>query len=172
MSRLARLWNCQGSAVGPTATEGERMRGRRRVLGAMLVGWLVAMPAVLQGAGADAVPRVPAGAKLFVAPMQGFESYLVDAIKTKKVPVVLVADPAQADFVLSGSAESRRPHWSRAAFLGNDESHEQASISVRSTRTSAVAFAYSVEKKNAGRGKQTTAEACVKELKKHIDRKK
>ena len=63
------------------------------------------------------------------------------------------------------------PQAALFAFLGNDESHEQASISVRNARTSAVAFSYSVEKKNAGRGKQTTAEACVKELKKHMDGK-
>jgi hypothetical protein len=145
------------------------MRGRRRLLGAMLVGWLVTTPAVLYGA--DAVDRVPAGAKLFVAPMQGFESYVLAALKSKKVPVVVVADPSQADFVLTGSAESRRPHWSRATFLGNDESHEQASISVRHARTSVVAFAYAFEKKNAGRGRQTTAEACARELKRHIDGK-
>lgn len=142
------------------------MASFRKVFGMVLAGWLVMAPALARGA--DAAGQVPEGARLFVAPMQGFEVYVLAALKSKRVPIVVVADRSQADFVLTGSAESRRPHWSRAAFLGNEESHEQASISVGDVKTGAVAFAFAVEKKNAGRGRQTTAEACAKELKKHI----
>ncbi len=71
--------------------------------------------------GAGAVPAVPAaaprpaplspGAKVFVDPMGGFGQLLADSIVHKKVPVVVVKQPAEADFVMSGSAWVRNRNF-------------------------------------------------------------
>ena len=50
-------------------------------------------------------------------------------------------------------------------------SDDEASISVVNTKSSAVVFAYAVNKKNTLHGQQTTAEACAKHLQAHIEGK-
>jgi hypothetical protein len=41
---------------------------------------------------------IPSGAKIFIAPMGGFETYLKAAIETKKVPVAIVETREAAEF--------------------------------------------------------------------------
>ncbi|HEX5284064.1 MAG TPA: hypothetical protein VFW30_08085 [Bryocella sp.] len=55
---------------------------------------------------ASAVPAAAfaPGAKVFLEPMDGFDQLLADSIVHKKVPVVVVKDRGEADFVLSGGA--------------------------------------------------------------------
>src|SRR5713226_3181702 len=49
---------------------------------------------------------IPPGAKIYVAPMaNGFETYVVAGLVKKKVPVVVVADRAQADFEITGVSD-------------------------------------------------------------------
>ena len=56
--------------------------------------------------------------------------------------------------------------------MGSWHSDEQAPISVASLTSGEVVFAYSANKKNSAHGKQTTAEACAKHLKRHLEQKK
>ncbi len=51
-------------------------------------------------------------------------------------------------------------------------SDEQASISVANLASGEVVFAYSANKKNSVHGKQTSAEACAKHLKEHVNNEK
>src|SRR5437868_14863214 len=44
-----------------------------------------------------------AGMKLFIEPMGGFESYLQAAILSKHLPITVLLDRAQADFIAGGS---------------------------------------------------------------------
>jgi curli biogenesis system outer membrane secretion channel CsgG len=54
-------------------------------------------------------------------------------------------------------------------FMGSEQSHELASVRVIDFKTGEVAFAYSVQKANSARGKQSAGEACAKHLKEAIE---
>src|SRR5438270_12776902 len=52
--------------------------------------------------------KIPANSKVFLAPMGGFEEDLRAAIQSKKVPVVLVTDKEQADYVIAGTSDTEK----------------------------------------------------------------
>ena len=108
--------------------------------------------------------KIPSGSKIYVAPMAGFESYVVAGIMKKKVPVSIVADRDKADYEINGAAESQKPGWAKLVFLKTDATNEEASINVTEIKTGAVVFAYSVHKGNSVRGKQSAGEAIGKHL--------
>ena len=110
------------------------------------------------------------GAKLFLQPMNGFETYLAGAILKKKVPVVVVDDPAKADFIVTGVSDEAKAGWAKTIFV-SPASHAQASISVKDAHTGNLVFAYNVDKFNAARANQSTAEACAKHLKEALEKK-
>lgn len=109
--------------------------------------------------------KIPLGAHLFIAPMDGFERYLAAALTKKKVPLVVAIDRDRADFEVTGASDGLKPGWTRSLF-GSDD---QASISVTNLTTHVVAFAYTVSHKGS---KQSAAEACAKHLKAYIEGKK
>jgi hypothetical protein len=113
--------------------------------------------------------NLPAGATVYIEPMDGFENYLAAAFQKKKVQLTVVAARGAADFVITGSAQHEKAGWAKVAFQGSIHSDDQASISVVNAKTSAVVFAYAVNKKNTLHGEQTTAEACAKHLQAHIE---
>lgn len=115
--------------------------------------------------------NLPAGSTVYIESMNGFENYLAAALQKKKVQVTIVADKAAADFVITGSAQHEKAGWAKIAFQHDIHSDDQASISVVNTKTSAVVFAYAVNKKDTWHGDQTTAEACAKHLQAHIEGK-
>ncbi|PYU26569.1 MAG: hypothetical protein DMG32_09600 [Acidobacteria bacterium] len=115
--------------------------------------------------------NLPAGSKVYIEPMDGFENYLAAALQKKKVQLMVVADRQAADFIITGTAQHEKAGWAKVAFQGSIHSDDQASISVVNTKTSAVVFAYAVNKKNTVHGEQTTAEACAKHLQAHIEGK-
>ena len=41
---------------------------------------------------------IPAGSKVYIAPMDGFETYMKTALETKKVPLVVVDNKQDAEF--------------------------------------------------------------------------
>jgi hypothetical protein len=114
--------------------------------------------------------KVPAGSRVFVAPMDnGFETYVIAGLQQKKVPLVVVMDRSKADFEISGVSESEKAGWAKMLFMGTDASKEQASIKVTNLKTGVIAFAYSVNKGNSARGKQSAGEACAKHIKEKIE---
>jgi hypothetical protein len=127
-----------------------------------------ASPAATQTSAPDHAPvngiKIPSGSKVYVAPMGGFESYIVAGIMKKKVPVAIVADRDKAEYEIKGAAESEKAGWAKIVFLGNDSTNEQASINVTEIKTGAVVFAYSVHKGSSVRGKQSAGEAIGKHL--------
>lgn len=108
--------------------------------------------------------KIPSGSKIYVAPMGGFESYVVAGIMKKKVPVSIVADRDKADYEINGAAETQKAGWAKIVFTRNDSTNEEASINVTEIKTGAVVFAYSVHKGNSARGKQSAGEAIGKHL--------
>lgn len=109
---------------------------------------------------------IPAGSKVFVAPMpDGFDTYLKEALAAKKVPLVVVPSREEAEYEITGVSETQKAGAAKKIVMWDWHSNEQASIRVADLRTSEVVFAYSVNKKSSAHGKRSTAEACAKHLK-------
>jgi hypothetical protein len=117
------------------------------------------------GAAQSAPKAIPQGAKIFVAPMNGYETYIKAAIQKKKLPLVIVEERDKADFEISGSAESQKAGAAKKIIMLDWHSTEQASVRVTNLKSSEVVFAYSVHKASSAHGKQSSAEACAKHLK-------
>lgn len=142
----------------------------KTILLAMLLALGLA-PMILAQEGANKV--IPAGSKVFIAPMEdGFQDYLKAALQAKKVPVVVVDNKASADFEIAGHSETQKASAAKKVIRWDWHSNEQASIQVTNLKTSEVAFAYSANKQSSAHGKKSTAEACAKHLKEKIESKK
>lgn len=139
------------------------------VMALMLALALMAIPAVAKDPEAGA--KIERGSKVFMEPMNGYETYLAAAFQKKKVPLVIVTDKDAADFIMTGNAEHKPAGWAKVIFMGNIHSDEEASVSMVSTKTTEVVFAYAVNKKNTLHGLQTSAEACAKHLNGRIEGK-
>jgi hypothetical protein len=128
-------------------------------------------PIILAQEGANKV--IPAGSKVFIAPMEdGFQDYLKAALQAKKVPLVVVDDKTSADFEITGHSETQKASTAKKVIMWDWHSNEQASIQVTNLKTSEVAYAYSANKQSSAHGKKSTAEACAKHLKEKIESKK
>ncbi len=133
----------------------------------------IALIAVAAYSAALAADRtIPEGSKVFIAPMDGFETYLKAALDKKKVPITIVEQRDAADYELSGSAESQKANKAKKIIMLDWRSTEQASIKLTDTKSSEVVFAYSVHKASSAHGKQSSAEACAKHLKEAVKSKK
>lgn len=119
--------------------------------------------AVITG-GAD---RIPANSRIYIAPMDGFESYLAAAFRKKGVPLLLVADREQADFEIVGISETKKAGWAKTIF-GSGKSEETASISIINLKTKVIVYADSSHRSDANRGRRSTAEKLAKYLAKKI----
>ena len=109
--------------------------------------------------------KLPAGSKIYVAPGDGFDTFLSAALTKKKVPVTILADKDKADFILEAASQSDKAGWARTVFMGQTGSNEEASVRLLNAKTSEVVFAYAVHKRNSAHGKQSSAEACAKHIK-------
>jgi hypothetical protein len=109
--------------------------------------------------------KIPAGSKVYIAPMDGFETYLKSAISKKNVPIVMVEEREKADYELTGVSESKKATAAKKVIMGSWHSTEDASIKISNLKTGEVVYAYSVHKENSTHGKQSSAEACAKHLK-------
>lgn len=113
--------------------------------------------------------KIPFGARVYVAPMaNGFDNYVIAGVQKKKVPVVIVADRSKAEFEVTGIAETDKAGWAKMLFMGSQQTNESASVKMVNLKTGAVVFAYSVNKVNSVRGKQSAGEACAKHMKEKI----
>lgn len=109
--------------------------------------------------------KIPRGAKVFVAPMNGFETPFKKALKDKKVPVEAVEKREDAAYEITGTAESKKAGAAKKIIMGSWHSDEEASIQVADLKTGEVVFAYAVHKQDSAHGQRSTAEACAKHLK-------
>jgi hypothetical protein len=120
--------------------------------------------------GADDSQVIPAGAKVFIAPMpENFNEYLKAAIEKKKVPLALVDNRDQADFEITGYSETQKASTAKKLIMGSWHSRESASIKVANLKTGTVAFAYSYNNDNSAHGKKSSSESCAKHLKDKIE---
>lgn len=73
-------------------------------------------------AGHAAAGKVPAGSKLFIAPMEGdLHGFIAPEIIKRDVPFVVVTDDKDADFVLTGASIRGDDRWYHTVFGGKDK---------------------------------------------------
>jgi len=109
--------------------------------------------------------KIPAGAKVFVAPMGGFETPFKKAMADKKVPLEMVERREEAEYEITGASESKKASTAKKVILGSWHSDEDASIKIANLKTGEIVYAYAVHKQDSAHGQRSTAEACAKHLK-------
>lgn len=122
---------------------------------------------------------IPRDSKVYIAPMlsedpnqsqsQGFETYLAAALRKKNVPLLIVADQSQADFIIEGTADKKSAGLAKKILLGDFRKSTSASMTVTNLRTGVVAYADSSDRSSANRGLRSSAEKLAKYLKKKIE---
>ena len=116
-------------------------------------------------ASSQAQTKIPAGSKVFIATMSGFEVPLKKAIADKKLAIQIVEEREQAEYEVTGTAESRKASTAKKVILGSWHSDEDASIKVADLKSGEIVYAYAVHKQDSAHGQRSTAEACAKHLK-------
>jgi hypothetical protein len=109
--------------------------------------------------------KIPAHAKVYIAPMGGFETPLKKAIADKKVPIEIVEQREQAEYEITGTSDSKKASTAKKVIMGSWHSDEDASIKVASLKSGEIVYAYAVHKQDSAHGQKSTAEACAKHLK-------
>jgi hypothetical protein len=112
----------------------------------------------------NAQARLTVNSRVFIEPMDGFETYLSAAILKKKVPLIVTDDKDKADFIIMGTSHIERASWAKTIFISGAP-QAGASIAIKNAHTGDLVFAYAVDKFNAARANQSTAEACAKHMK-------
>jgi hypothetical protein len=65
---------------------------------------------------------IPAGAKIFIAPMEGeLDGFIAAEVIKKKLPVAIVVDEKEAEYVLSGASLKADDKWYNVVFGGKDK---------------------------------------------------
>jgi hypothetical protein len=66
--------------------------------------------------------RVPRGSKVFIAPMEnGLDGFIAPEIVKQKLPLLVVTDEKEADFVLVGGSIKADDKWYNTVFGGKDK---------------------------------------------------
>jgi hypothetical protein len=123
---------------------------------------------------------IPRGSKVYIAPFRseaakegtnpsGFESYVAAALRKKSVPLLIVSDPHDADFVIEGTADKKGGGWAKKIFAGDYRDSVSSSMTVTNTKTNVVVYADSSDRSSANRGYRSSAEKLAKYLKKKIE---
>lgn len=112
------------------------------------------------------------GARVYIANMKGFDTYLAAAFTKKQVPMTVVGSRQDADYVLEGTSKSQKAGWAKMLIQGSAQSNESASVQLVDVSDGHIVWAYSVNKGNSFHGEQSTAEACAKHLKNFIQKGK
>lgn len=123
---------------------------------------LVTAPALAQDE-----TKLPASSKIYVHPMDGFETYIAAAFQKKKVPVILVANREQADFEMKGNSERDKAGWSKRLF-GSGRDAVRASIQISSIKSGTIVCAIASDKSDAWSGMKSAAEHIAKNVAKKI----
>jgi hypothetical protein len=109
--------------------------------------------------------------KIFIAPQNGFESYLAGAFIKKSVPAQMVQSEDSADYILMPAPVEQKPESTGGkvarclfAYCVGIDGSQTASVSLIDAKTKAVLWAYNVHKGGSSNF-QSSAEACAKHLK-------
>jgi len=88
----------------------------------------------------DKTKKIPEGAKLFIAPMEGdLHPFIAAEIVKKKLPVVVVTEEKDADFVLAGASIKGDDKWYHSVFGGKDKN--EGSVQLISVKDKTMVWA-------------------------------
>jgi hypothetical protein len=139
---------------------------RTRIVVAVSCGLLVALGA--RAADKDNGKTIPAGAKVYITPSDGFETNLRAALEAKQVPLTVVDDKAKADYEIVSHAQTQKAGAAKKILMGSWHSKEEASIQVNDLKSGDVVFAYAYHADNSAHGRKSSAESCAKHLKERV----
>ena len=112
---------------------------------------------------------------LYIDAQDGFDTYVTAAIAKKEVPVEVVTDKSKADYVLQASAvqthkESNGGKIARClfAYCAGIEDRGNVSVKLVKSESTAVVWAYAVNKGRGQKNDQSMAEAIAKHLKEYF----
>ena len=116
---------------------------------------------------------------VYIAPQNGFETYLGAAMAKKGVPIDIVMDQTKAGYLLKAAPvevkqESTGAKITRCLFASCAGIEDKGSVSVQyiEISSSKMLWAYSVNKQRGGsKNQQSMAEAVAKHLKEFIEKK-
>jgi len=105
--------------------------------------------------------------KVYIAPQNGFESFLAGAFTKKNVPAQMVQTADAADYILSAAPVQQKPETAGGkiarclfAYCAGIEGSQTASVTLIDAKTKAVVWAYNV-RKGGSSNFQSSAEACA-----------
>ncbi len=113
----------------------------------------------------QAQTRIEAGSKFYIAPMDGFETYLKAAILTEKVPIQIVDQREDADYEITSVPDTKKAGAAKTIIKDTTHSASDLSIEVSSVKYHDVVYARSVHEKNSSHGEQSNAEGWAKHFK-------
>lgn len=113
---------------------------------------------------------------VYVEPQQGFETYITAAIAKKGVPVDVVTEKSNSDYILKSApvevkSESTGGKIARClfAYCAGIEDKGNVSVQLVETGSTKVVWAYSVNKQRGGsKNEQSMAEAIAKHFKEFL----
>jgi hypothetical protein len=113
--------------------------------------------------------------KIYIAPQNGYESYLAGAFTKKNVPAQMVGTEEASDYILKPAPVDQKPESTGGkiarcmfAYCAGIEGSQTASVTLVDTKTNTVVWAYNV-KKGGSSNFQSSAEACAKHLKEWLE---
>jgi len=115
------------------------------------------------------------GAKVYIEPQDGFESYISAAVIKKHVPIVVTMDTGIAEFSLTSSVISKEESTGGKivrclfAYCAGAEGTQTVTVRLINNTSGEVVWAYNVIKPGAHLY-QSTAEAIAKHLKKFFEK--
>ncbi|HKW99355.1 MAG TPA: hypothetical protein VJN43_16565 [Bryobacteraceae bacterium] len=84
--------------------------------------WICTVLFLLACLTASGQSKVQAGSKVFIAPMEGqLDGFIAPEIIKKKLPLVVVTDEKDADYVLTGASIKADDKWYHTIFGGKDK---------------------------------------------------
>jgi len=84
--------------------------------------------------------KVPPGSKLFIAPMEGnLNPFIAAEIIKKNIPVIVVTDEKDAEFILAGASIRGDDKWYHTVFGGKDKN--EGSVQLLSVKDKTMIWA-------------------------------
>src|SRR5689334_11125478 len=84
--------------------------------------------------------KVPAGSKIYIAKMEGgLEGFIATEILKKKLPVTIVTEDKDADFVMVGTSIRGDDKWYHTVFGGKDKN--EGNVQLLSVKEKTVVWA-------------------------------
>ena len=84
---------------------------------------------------------IPAGSRIYVSPMEGkLEGFIAAELVKKKLPIVVVIDDKDADYIIAGASIKGDDKWFHSVF-GTGKDKNEGNIQVISVKSKTVIWA-------------------------------